>query len=149
MSWAFTFALLNVILYVSYGVLVRYVYVLNKRMVMEDVEDRTVLTAARVVSFVVTGISVGVPIAMGYLPRTHIRSVYPLSFNSMISFNNMYNPCFSFMVLDNPGIMQTDHPPVLALTFLSVLVNVVTRIRIWRESRRIQAVDGEEAGQVS
>lgn len=73
MSWSFTFTLLNTMIYTCYGVIARYVYIINKRMVLEDIEDRTIQMIARVISVIFSGISIGIPIAFGNVPFAHIR----------------------------------------------------------------------------
>lgn len=55
-SWAMQMLLKAHMLYVSYSVIVRYVYILNQRMILEDVSDRTMQNAVRAFTLGLSGL---------------------------------------------------------------------------------------------
>ena len=124
MSWYGQFLIQLLSLFFTYGTLVRYLHIVNRRMILEETGDYEALNGIRLASF---AFSASLCLVM------HLSGAKPLQFH-------VY-----YLAETDPAVYLEGHVSAMVLAACSLVLNVFLRLAIWRERQIIaMPLDAEE-----
>lgn len=120
-TWMFQVWALYTILYMSYSIMIRYIYLYNQRMILEEVSDETLRKATRYFTLLVSGcICVGL----------HFSGRSPSFYLDFIKIEKGFHVDSGFVF------------PII--TTASLLINLILRIKLWKAVQESSSPDEQD-----